>query len=107
MSSTDQLEKLHNECVKKDEDLMKDYKGLIEVVVKPVFSRMMNTQSQEFKAIYSDLFDGFNSLKIKKGFSEQEFDLNIVVYDSDLRARQGKDDLTVMGLGLGKIFRIS
>ena len=82
MSSTDELEKLYNERVKVDEARKKDFEGLIKYVGGVVIGRM-EAQSPEFKAIYGEihyrmsLFDD-----LKEDSSEQEFDLNIVLYDS-------------------------
>ena len=84
MSLTNGLEKLYNERMQKDEALKMEYEDLLKHVVDKVITKMKD-QSPEFQAIYSEthyrkaLFD-----ELKENSSQQELDLNIVLFHGDL-----------------------
>ena len=84
MSLTNGLEKLYIERMQKDEALKKEYEDLLKHVVDKVITKMKD-QSPEFQAIYSEthyrkaFFD-----ELKENSSQQELDLNIVLFHGDL-----------------------
>ena len=84
MSLTNGLEKLYNERMQKDEALKMEYEDLLKHVVDKVITKMKD-QSPEFQAIYSEthyrkaFFD-----ELKENSSQQELDLNIVLFHGDL-----------------------
>ena len=85
------LEKLYNEQMQKDEALKMEYEDLLKHVVDKVITKMKD-QSPEFQAIYSEthyrkaFFD-----ELRENSSQQELDLNIVLFHGDLELLGAKN----------------